>query len=514
MSTSILALSPLGSSGPRRFEAAWPRRAAKPLAAPRLAAPSAPELATRAVRGTVVSLVGTLGGQVVRLASNLVVTWLLSPEAYGLMALVITLDIGLTMLSDLGTRISIIHNQRGDERAFLDTAFTVELVRGAALAGVALLLAWPFAWLYGDERLVAIVMVYACSALLNGAMSTKLASLQRHMLLGWQVTMDLTALIAGSGFTVAYAYFVDPSVWALVYGSLVNTVVRLAMSHLALPGARDRLRWDPTAARAIFSFGGWIFVSTMITFFAQRVDILLIGVLFPLEATGVYNIANVLASVPMLLGGRVIGSVLLPALAHAGRSDRAALARAYDRGMHAIMLAGGVVCLGVALVAPAFFHFLYDARYHEAGWIAQYLMLAVWFGYLQESAGRALTAVGDARSLVMANAVKLLVTTAGCWVGYCVGALPGFMLGAAVGAAAGQAVIVVRLRTLGLDAGRADVRSSAVGIALGVVGVGLPYVLAPWLGVHPAWLALAAAGLIGGPAVLYAGRTLLRKARP
>ena len=83
-----------------------------------------------AIRGTlfsVLSVGGTLG---VRLASNVYMTRLLSPELYGQMALLVAVDVGLKMLSDVGSNYLVVNHPKGDERRFVDTVYTVEVVRG------------------------------------------------------------------------------------------------------------------------------------------------------------------------------------------------------------------------------------------------------------------------------------------------------------------------------------------------------------------------------------------------
>ena len=78
-------------------------------------------LRSRAASGTVVSLAGQVAAQGLRLVSNLILSKLLFPEAFGLMALVNMLMLALTAISDVGIQPAIIRHARGDEQRFLDT---------------------------------------------------------------------------------------------------------------------------------------------------------------------------------------------------------------------------------------------------------------------------------------------------------------------------------------------------------------------------------------------------------
>ena len=66
------------------------------------AEPARPSLFARALRGGALTAGSYAFTQALRLASNLILTRLLFPEAFGLMALVSVVLVGLAMFSDVG----------------------------------------------------------------------------------------------------------------------------------------------------------------------------------------------------------------------------------------------------------------------------------------------------------------------------------------------------------------------------------------------------------------------------
>ena len=90
-------------------------------------------LRAKAMRGSAMTIISFGGQNVLRLGSNLILTRLLFPEAFGLMALVQVFMGGLQMFSDLGIQASIIQNSRGDDPDFLNTAWTIQVIRGTCL---------------------------------------------------------------------------------------------------------------------------------------------------------------------------------------------------------------------------------------------------------------------------------------------------------------------------------------------------------------------------------------------
>ena len=101
----------------------------------------------RALRGSALTAGSFAITQGLRLASNLVLTRLLFPEAFGLMALVSVVVVGLQMFSDTGVGPAISRSPRGDDSTFLDTAWTINLIRGVLRWGLTCALAGSLAML-------------------------------------------------------------------------------------------------------------------------------------------------------------------------------------------------------------------------------------------------------------------------------------------------------------------------------------------------------------------------------
>jgi len=84
---------------------------------------------------------GMVAQRALNLISNLVMTRILAPEAFGLMAIILTVHLMIEMMSDIGIRQSIVRAQRGEDPLFLNVAWTVQILRGVAIAAIVLLMA-------------------------------------------------------------------------------------------------------------------------------------------------------------------------------------------------------------------------------------------------------------------------------------------------------------------------------------------------------------------------------------
>ncbi|MGI9315844.1 MAG: oligosaccharide flippase family protein, partial [bacterium] len=84
---------------------------------------------------------GHLVGQLLRLGGNLIMTRLLVPEMFAVMAVASIFLLGLNLFSDIGLRQNIVQSERGTDPVFLNTVWVVQILRGVILWLVALGLA-------------------------------------------------------------------------------------------------------------------------------------------------------------------------------------------------------------------------------------------------------------------------------------------------------------------------------------------------------------------------------------
>ena len=352
--------------------------------------PAAPvtNLKSRMLRAAGWLFAGNLSAQVLRLASSLILTRLLVPEAFGLMAAVNTLYFGLLMFSDLGIWQSVVRSRRSDDDRFLGTAMTIQILRGVLLAAGVVMLALGVRFAAGQEWFAAgtvyadplmpwLMAGFALCALIQGCESIQLATAQRDMAARLVVSLELATQLVTIVITVLAAWHLR-SVWALLAGTLAGALLKTALSYTMLPGRRVRPCWDADSANEIIGFGKWIFFSSIIGFLALQGEKLILGGLLGLAAFGVFSIAsNLFAAVVALystLNGRVIFASLSLVL---NQEDRPALVLVYTRMQQLADLFLGLLSGLLLLAGHWIVTLLYDARYADAGWMLQCLALGL-----------------------------------------------------------------------------------------------------------------------------------------
>lgn len=163
-------------------------------------------LRKQAIRGSVWTLAGYGASQILRFGSNLILARLLVPEYFGLMSLVNVFIIGLHLFSDIGLGPSIIQNKRGDDPDFLNTVWTMQIIRSVFLWLGSVLIAWPVSKFYNEPQLFLLLPVVGLSTLISGFGSTAPFTLNRHIALGKLAIFELGGQVISVIVMIVWAW--------------------------------------------------------------------------------------------------------------------------------------------------------------------------------------------------------------------------------------------------------------------------------------------------------------------
>jgi len=370
-------------------------------------------LESAALRATVWTVIAYGAAQGLRLVNSLVLTRLLVPAAFGQMTLVTTLIVGITLLSDIGLGPSIIQSARGDDQRFLNTAWTLQVLRGVGLWLVALALAWPAALFYHDHTLLMVLPVLALSMLVTGFNSTNLLTLSRHMGVRRLFAIEFSTQIVALVVTVVWAYYY-PSVWALVGGNMASNLYRLALSHASrfVPGIRNHFLWDRESLKDILHFGKWIFLGTAFYFFASQADRLILGKCVSLTVLGVYGIAFALSDIPRSVIGAFSQKVGYPFIAKIVHLPMEEFRSQYLRYRKYTLLTGAVLLTLMVVWGNVLVLKLYKPSYAEAAWMVRILAVGLWHTLLYQTTSPVLFSLGKSKYNAVGNAVYCVTVLA------------------------------------------------------------------------------------------------------
>jgi O-antigen/teichoic acid export membrane protein len=359
----------------------------------------------RVIRSSAWVLIGFGGANVLRLVSNLILTRLLFPEAFGLMALVQVFMIGLAMFSDLGLNVSIIQNKRGEDPDFLNTAWSIQIIRGVVLWIGACALAYPAAQIYNEPLLAQLLPVVGLTAVIKGFQTTKIPLANRNLQIGVQTSTELGSQFISLAITALLAW-VTGSVWSLVIGGLIGTTIGVIAQHVMLKGPANRWYIGREMAWDIIHFGKYIFLSSIAGFLISQSDRAILGGYVSMADLGIFTVGYLFASVPLLLTQAADSRILQPLYRKFLTSENAENRNKVGKARRIILISMTTFSGLLSLCSIPLIETLYDARYHMAGPIMTLMGFAVTARIATSSYDGAYHSHGDSRGQFFVNIIQ------------------------------------------------------------------------------------------------------------
>jgi O-antigen/teichoic acid export membrane protein len=355
--------------------------------------------------------------QALRFLTNVVLARLLAPELFGAMLIVNTVRTGTELLSDIGVTQSMVQSKQAEDPEFYNTAWTMQALRGALLLVVCAGLGAPVAHFYGRPELTSLIAVAAIGFLISGLTSMSPALLQRRMELKALNAFELLNVAAFTLFQIITAYL-WPSIWSLILGLLFGMTFRTIASHVLPTGISHRPAFRPEHAWRIFRFGRWIGLSSVIFFFSTSFDRLYLARSVPLATLGIYGLARTITEVVSSGATSLANYIVFPLVSTHHEASREKLRRQIaDKRLLLLILSAGSIAV-LAAVVDLLVTLVFDARYHDASWMARILFAGAWLSVLCSVNEAALLGLGKPAYGAAANASKLAWLVIGLPLGF------------------------------------------------------------------------------------------------
>lgn len=306
----------------------------------------------RAVRGGVAKLCAQATNLVLRVVFMAALARLLSPEDFGLVAMVTIVTGLIGILTHAWLSSGSVQQATIDERQ-LSTLFWAYVAFGVLLCALCLAVAPALAALYHEPRLIAVTGVLGIGCLFTTAGVQHHAILQRQLRYVALAVIEAAALFVGTvvGIAIALAGY---GYWALVGATIALPACNTIGLWLAagwIPGLPHRsAEIGPT-----LRFGGLVIFNILVVYVAYNLDKALIGAFWGAEALGVYGRAYQLATIPFESINAAIGGVAFAALARL-QHDPARLKTFFLNGYALVLSLTFPITVLCALYAPDIVH--------------------------------------------------------------------------------------------------------------------------------------------------------------
>ena len=357
-------------------------------------------------------LVSRYASVAIQLVITMVLARLISPEQYGVVAIVTVFTTLFSTLADVGIGPAVIQYDLEDEECGELFVFTV--LFGVCLAAVFCLASGAIAAFYDQQLLVPLCCVASLSIIFNAAdMVPNGLMLKRKEFRLIAIRTLVTTIVSGIvsiglailGFgsfalvinTVAQALFI-------VSWNLKGSGLRVTSLHFMAP-LRKVLRYS------IFQAG-----FSTVNYFARNLDNLLTGKFFGEAALGNYDKAYKLSVFPNQYLSGVVSSVMQPYLVK-NKDDKAYIYDKYLDVAGTLALLGAWISALFILCSSEIVEVLYGSQWGTAAPILSILGISVMFQMVNSVAGAVFQTIDHTDYMFYTSIINTVITVLGICLG-------------------------------------------------------------------------------------------------
>ncbi len=378
--------------------------------------------------------------------STLVLARVLVPADFGLVAIAMTYIAAFDAFSIFGLQDAIIRAPDQD-RAMLDTAFTMSVMRGLANTLVIAATAPIAAHFFGEPRLLPLLLVLSLFPALEGTENIGIVEFRRDFRFEREFQLFLVPRLISVVFTIVTAILFH-SYWVLVYGNLLLRLVRWVLTYWMHP---YRPRWSVAAWRKLIGFSFWTWAATIADFGRDRSWMIILGRFLNTFQVGVFMMAVEIGSLPL-------NEIVVPACRAlfsgftAARNEAGNFAYAFRRTIAVIALPILPASIGMSAIAGYIVDLALGPQWVASSVVIAWIGASSPFALLSIIGSTAMLVSGHVRNNFVIGALYAVIGIAVCAVAAFYGGLWGVAVSrAALVAFEGIAYAAVTGRSVGIS---------------------------------------------------------------
>jgi PST family polysaccharide transporter len=319
-------------------------------------------LKQKALQGVIWSAIQSWGSQAVSFTVFALLSRLLEPETFGLVAMASVFLAFIQIFIDQGFSTAIIQRQKLSP-SHLDTAFWTNIIIGSFMTLTGITTSGAVANFFKQEQLTPIIACLSLSFLFNALSSVQEAIFRRNLNFKPLALRGLLAVCIGGsvGVTMAFKGF---GVWSLVGQQLANGLSQVVILW-RVSDWRPGFKISRSHFQELFAFGINIVGINLLNFVNRRSDDLLIGYFLGPTALGYYAIAYTLLLNMTQLLTSVLSQVAMPTFAKL-QQELEKLRNAFYTVTELTSFLAFPAFIGVAVLAPELIKVLFGEKWSSS----------------------------------------------------------------------------------------------------------------------------------------------------
>lgn len=340
---------------------------------------------------------------ILSLISTIILARLLSPEDFGLVAIVMTLLSIIEAVTNLSVSSALVHHKSLTEEHF-HTAWSINITRSTLIALLFSCSASLVADYYHDARLVNIVHMVSISIFVSGLINPKMVVLTKKLIFWQEFVISVSQKLMSVLVSLIFAYQLQ-SYWAIVAGTVTAQAVGVIVTYIIIP-FKPKLSFKHL--KEIWSFSIWLTLGTIVNTLNWRFDHLLIGSQLGSKTLGFYTVGDDLAALPTRQAIQPLENILFPGFTQIS-NDIVRLRNAYIKSQTLITFIALPLGIGLASVASPLVILLMGEKWEPSVQIIQIIACVYVLQTLGSQVHPIAMAVGKTKTLFYRDMVNFTI---------------------------------------------------------------------------------------------------------
>ena len=245
---------------------------------------------------------------VIQLGVMAILARLISPEGFGLYAIVTTSLGMIALISEIGVGQAVV--QRKDlTDPFIYASFLISLALGL-LGTVATWIASPaIAGFFKRPEVTDMIRVASIMLVINGFVTVATGLLERELLFKKLAVINVTSYIIGFGCVGGVLAFMKVGAWAIVAATVSQTLVR-ALLLIKMVKVKVARVYSKSEMKEILRFCAGVSLGRIFNNLASQVDYLVVGRMMGPKPLGLYQMGYQIMDLPRRFLAGVIDRVM------------------------------------------------------------------------------------------------------------------------------------------------------------------------------------------------------------
>ena len=241
--------------------------------------------------------------------SGLLLARLLTPDAFGLIAIVTVMLESIQIFQDVGLKQTLIVKNI-DDAQILNAAFYMSLGMSILLFGFILLLAPLLASFFDEQAVIPLLRLVSVRLLINSLSTIPSALLEKDLKFRTLAWPSFLGALTFSAISIPLA-ITGFGAWSLAWGIIAQSLLRTSLLWRYISW-RPSLNFQKNTAIGLFSYSKHIVINSLGTFLHRNLDTVMVGKVLGMSPLGYYNQAFSLTNTPPTLLMSMFAPIILP----------------------------------------------------------------------------------------------------------------------------------------------------------------------------------------------------------